>query len=287
MKDETRKTVGRVLRHTATAAELSVRKPWVQKAAKLGFYVKGGLFLVIGTLAVLLAIGSSGGDLTDPRGALATISQRSFGLVLLVIFAVGACGHGIWNILRAAADVDSVGTSPEGILRRAIAAGIGFFYLGLALSAIEIAIYAGNVSRSSRGEETFVSLLLTVPILGMLMVMIIGLGLIGAAFTEAFAGLSGQFLKTYRTWEVKGVNRVIIMVLGMISFPARAVLLAIMGYFFLRAAWFGVDGPIGLDAALLQLLLMTYGPLLVLLIGTGLIGHGILAFYESRYRRIS
>lgn len=287
MKDETRKTVGRVFRHTATAAGLSARKPWVQKAAKLGFYVKGSLFVVIGSLAVMLAIGSPGGDLTDPRGALATTSQRSFGWILLILFALGATGHGVWNLLRATADIDGVGAGIAGIVRRSVAAGIGVFYLGLAVSAVEIALSARAVSGNSVGEETFVSILLMIPVLGTVMLVIIGLGLVVASVSEAFAGISGQFLKTYRIWEVKGTTRAIMMLLGIISFSARAVLLAIMGYFFLRAAYFGLDGAIGIDAALMQLLLMDYGPLLVLVIGSGLIGHGILAFYEAKYRRIS
>jgi hypothetical protein len=67
----------------------------------------------------------------------------------------------------------------------------------------------------------------------------------------------------------------------------RAVLLIILGYFFLRASFNNaVDAAIGLDAALFTLLNTTYGKVLVIIAGVGLIGHGALAFYEARYRRL-
>jgi hypothetical protein len=59
-----------------------------------------------------------------------------------------------------------------------------------------------------------------------------------------------------------------------------------MGYFFVRAAVYNNTGAIGMDAALLVLLRSSYGRLLVLLTAIGLFCHGVLAFYEARYRRI-
>ena len=40
-----------------------------------------------------------------------TIAQKPFGKILLIIFIVGAVGHGVWNILRGVADVDNAGTN--------------------------------------------------------------------------------------------------------------------------------------------------------------------------------
>jgi hypothetical protein len=60
-----------------------------------------------------------------------------------------------------------------------------------------------------------------------------------------------------------------------------------MGYFFIRAALkTGAKGSIGMDAALLTLLGSTYGRALVIFTAAGLVAHGVLAFYEAKYRRI-
>jgi len=77
-------------------------------------------------------------------------------------------------------------------------------------------------------------------------------------------------------------------VIGVLSFSARAVLLAVMGWYFLRAAFRDRLGrAIGLDSALHALVGTTYGPMIVSIAAVGLIGHGILAFYEAKYRRMS
>jgi hypothetical protein len=216
-----------------------------------------------------------------------TVAQGTFGRLLLMVFIAGAIGHGLWNILRGAADVDDLGKGLKGIVVRVISIGIGIFYLGLALSAFEI-ITAPTVSdQSSEAEETFIAILLAIPVLGAVLLSLIGLGVIVAGFNECYSGLSGRFRENYRLWEINGFHLGFITVLGILSFTARALLLGMMGYFFIRAAIFtGASRSIGLDAALLTLLGTTYGRLLVLFTAAGLVAHGVLAFYEARFRRI-
>ena len=193
----------------------------------------------------------------------------------------------MWNILRGAADVDNAGRSIEGIFKRIVSIVIGFFYLGFAVSAREIVLAAHSVaSGGSRAEETFISIVLAVPVIGALFIGLIGLGVVGAGFHECYSGVSGKFRDNYRLWEITGPHLTFINVLGVLSFTARALLLVIVGYFFIRAAYYNNTGSIGLDAALLALLRSSYGRVLVLLTAIGLVCHGILAFYEARFRRI-
>jgi len=100
MKDEASPSVGEKIEETVKAAEETVRKPFVKKIARLGFYTKGFLFIVIGILGVMVALGQRGGELADPTGALARIATLDFGRILLIIFIAGAISHGLWNILR-------------------------------------------------------------------------------------------------------------------------------------------------------------------------------------------
>ncbi len=269
-----------------TAAQNAVKDPRMQRLAVLGFYTKGFLYVVIGAIALAVAIGVRGVRLADPQGALAAIAAEPYGKVLLVVFVVGAIGHGVWNVLRAITDVDGLGTKWQGIFVRSIQALIGTFYLGMAISAVEIIVSAGEAARSSKAEETFIALALAVPILGAGFIGLIGLGLIGAGFTECYNGLSGRYQKNYRRWEITGFHGKFITFLGIISFTVRAVLLVILGYFFLRAVFDDSPGRIGLDAALRTLLHADYGHAVVAVAAVGLIGHGLLAFYEARFRKI-
>jgi hypothetical protein len=269
------------------AAVIASQNPWFEKLAKLGFYSKGFLFIVIGAIAIAVVVGVRGSKLLDQYGALAAIAEEPYGKILLGIFVVGAVGHGTWNIVRAVADIDGLGRKWFAIVQRVVGAGIGIFYLGLAVSALEIVLAARAGDGPSQAEETFVGILLFVPVIGALLAMIIGVGLIGGGFAQCYIGVTGQFQRPYRTWQIRGIHRGVITVLGWISFTVRAVLLVVIGWFFVKAAFYNKPGPIGLDAALLALLESTHGRVLVTIAGVGLISHGILAFYESKYRRIS
>lgn len=286
MNDETKQAIGDAVEATVAAAEETVQRPGFKPLARLGFYSKGFLYIVIGVLAILVVIGANGGKLADTTGALAAVASRPFGKALLIIFVIGAACHGAWNILRGAADIDDVGKDWQGIVKRCLSIGAGFFYLALALSAFEIVTAAGVPDVSSKAEETFISVVLAVPILGSIFIALVGLGVIGAGFNECYSGFTGKFRENYLLWEITGPHLTFINVLGVISFSARALLLVLMGYFFVRAAFYHNTGAVGMDAALLEMLRSSYGRPLVFLTGVGLFCHGVLAIYEARYRRI-
>lgn len=286
MNDDTKQAVNDAIERTVEVAEETVRRPGVQSLARLGFYTKGFLFLVIGGLALLLVFDIDGGRIADPQGAIAAVAERRYGTIFLIVFIVGAVGHGLWNILRGAADVDDHGGGWQGIIKRVIAVGLGIFYLGLAVSAVEIVVSASRTADASgKVEETFIALLVAIP-LGWILLALIGLGVMIAGANECYNGMSGKFREAYKVWKISGIHLFVMNVVGVLSFTSRAVLLVIMGYFFIRAALYDPGGAVGLDAALYTLLQTGYGRLLVLLAAIGLIGHGVLAFYEAKYRHI-
>lgn len=287
MNEETKEAVSEVIEAAGDAAVEAARHRWVRKLSRLGFYSKGFLYIVIGAIAIAVVAGFNGAKLLDQRGALAAIAAEPYGKVLLIVFVVGAVGHGIWNILRGVADIDDLGRKWLSVVKRVIAVAIGFFYLGLSVSAVEILLAARVESAASQAEETFVGLLLITPFFGAMWAVIIGVGLVVGGIAQVYVGLSGQYQEAYRLWQIARGHKALIMILAWLSFSVRAVLLVVLGWFFIKAPFDSRPGPIGLDAALLTLLATSYGRVLVAVAGVGLISHGILAFYESKYRRIS
>jgi hypothetical protein len=272
-------TVSEKIEVTVEAAEEIVRHPFVKKLARFGFYTKGFLFTVIGFLAIMVAIGERGGRLADPTGALAAVAQLPLGKILLIIFTVGAIGHGAWNILRGAADVDNVGKGWQGIVTRILAIGIGIFYLYLAWTALDLVLTAHVTGENGAVQKTFISILLAVP-LGAFLAAIIGLGVIGAGIHECYSGITGKYKENFKVYKMEGKKRYI-------SFLARALILALMGYYFVSAAiFYDPQIAIGIDGALLMLSQTFYGKTLLFVTATGLVCHGILSLYEARYRRI-
>ena len=69
--------------------------------ARAGIAARGVVYVVIGVLAIKLALGD-GGKATDQQGALHTIAKQPAGTLLLVLVAIGLAGYASWRLLRAA-----------------------------------------------------------------------------------------------------------------------------------------------------------------------------------------
>jgi hypothetical protein len=286
MKEEASQTVGDKIEETVRAAEETVRKPFVRKIARLGFYTKGFLFIVVGILGVMVATGQPGGELADPTGALARIATLDFGRVLLIIFIAGAVSHGFWNILRGAADVDDAGDKWPGIVKRCIAIGVGIFYVWLAFSAFNILVTERVESRNGEMQKNIAQLFLALP-LGAVLLFLIGLITIGTGIHECYSGITGKYQENFRLFSLgKGQLR-LINILGILSFTARALIFCLVGYFFISAAInYNADEVIGIDGALAILARTYYGKTILFITAAGLVCHGVLSLYEARFRRI-
>ena len=286
MNDATKEAVSEKIEQTVGKAEEIVRHPFVKRLAEFGFYTKGFLFIVIGALAILVAVGDRSGKLADPTGALSYIAQLSYGKILLIIFIVGAISHGAWNILRGVADVDNAGDKWQGIIKRIIAVSVGFFYFFLAWTALSIIVTVGVEVQNGTVQKTLTGIILDLP-LGAVLVFLIGLSVIGAGFNECYRGITGKFQEDYRLRELQGGKRKIVTVLGALSFTARAVIFGVMGYFFIRAAIESdPNAAMGIDGALRVLASNYYGKTILFVAAAGVICHGVLSLYEARYRRI-
>lgn len=286
MKTETKTVIAETMKDAEELADEVVRHPWVLRLSRLGFYTKGILFIVIGISSVLLASGIRGGRIADPVGAMAAIAQMTFGRVLLLIIVVGAVGHGLWNVLRGVADVDDKGKGIMAIIQRVLSVGIGIFYFILAYTALNIVLSNRPPVANGTGEQYVTWVFLSIP-LGALVVLIIAIGFLVAGGTECYTGFTGKFLETYRSWQLSPATEKIVLALGVISFPTRAVLYVMMGYFFFLAA--NLNDPHqagGMDGALLALAHSRFGVVLLFVSGFGLACHGVLAFFEAKYRRI-
>ena len=287
MNEQTAPTVGEKIEEAVKAAEETVRHPVIKKIARFGFYAKGFLFIVIGILALMVALGQKGGELADPAGALETVAEVPYGRILLIVFIVGAVAHGAWNILRGVADVDNAGKKWQGIVRRVIAVGVGIFYLGLALTALDILVADREADRNGAIQRMLATILLALP-LGAVLMALIGLGVIGAGFSELYSGLTGKYQENFKIRVLGDHQQRIITVLGVVSFTARALILVMMGCFFIAAAfYYNPNEAAGVDRAMAILAQQSYGK--VLLFGTsgGLICHGVLSLYEAKFRRVS
>ena len=122
--------------------------PWLERLARLGYVAGDVVYVIVGALAVGVAVGI-GGWTTDERGALEVIgAQPLLGGVLLISIALGLASYVLWQLLQAVADPDGEGCDARGIAKRI---GHGF----RALLRVGLAFTAGRLVLESAGESLF------------------------------------------------------------------------------------------------------------------------------------
>jgi hypothetical protein len=261
---------------------------WMTVLARLGYAVKGIVYLIIGWLAVQLVIGA-GGKTTDQRGALQTIYEQPYGRLLLALVVIGLLGFAIWCFLQAWFDTEGKGSDIKGIFGRIGYAVIGVTYAILAFGAFQLIAGTGTSSatKSTTSSTQDVTAQLLKHSWGGSVVVILGLIVIGVAcylFAKAYTAKFQQrlLLTGLSTQLRRGV-----IFLGRFGYAALGVVFSIIGIFLIVAAvQHNPHEAKGLDAALRTLIQQPFGPVLLGIVALGLIAYGVYSFVEARYRQV-
>jgi hypothetical protein len=260
--------------------EQLVRSDGFEWLARAGFAARGIVYVIIGILAIKLALGS-GHTSASQQGALRAIAVQPFGNVLLILIAIGLGGYALWRLARAA-----LGHGPEGSdsgVDRVAALASGVVYSGLC--AIAVTILLGS-SGGSGGAQKATAGVLGWPA-GTWLVGIAGIVLIGVGLYQGYRGVSRDFLEDSKTERMSPSTRRWITWIGTVGHLARMVVFGLVGVFLIRAAVdFNPDKAVGLDGALAKVDHASYGPFLLGLVAAGLIAFGIYSLSDARYRRI-
>jgi hypothetical protein len=242
--------------------------PALESTARVGYLVNGVLHIVIGVIAVQLAIGGKGSS-ADQSGALGALADNSLGMVMLWIAVVAWLGLAIWQVTEAI----SGGLPTSDRLK---AAGKAAVYLALSWTAFRFA--SGSGSSSRKQSTDFTASLMKQPA-GHWLVGALGLLVIGVGVYHVVKGWKKTFLQDLETqpaeWTVKA---------GRVGYIAKGIALAIVGGLFVLAAVRNKPSEArGLDGALRTLLGAPGGPVLLVLVALGLMAFGVYSFGRARH----
>src|SRR6059058_326131 len=83
---------------------------WLEAFARMGYAAKGVVYLIIGVMAGLFALGRR-----NRPGDFSTVLLQSFhqpfGEVLLALLTLGLFGYGVWCLIQAILDTENKGTT--------------------------------------------------------------------------------------------------------------------------------------------------------------------------------
>jgi hypothetical protein len=262
----------------------AARSRWTERFGRLGFLAKGALYAIVGVIAIKVAAGQ-GGNAEDQKGALATLADEPFGIVLLVVLALGLSCYTLWQlveVMNGRRDKDGV----EDYAERAASVGRAGIYGALAVFAWAIVASSGGGASSSGSEKQQTAMILDWPG-GVALVTIVGLIVIGIAAYQGYTAATQGFLDDLELARMSENERRTATSLGTAGHAARGVVFALIGVFLVKAALeYEPREAIGLDGALNELAGQSYGSVLLGLVATGLLLYGLYCFVEARYRKL-
>jgi hypothetical protein len=258
--------------------------PWIERIARFGYATKGVVYILVGALAVLAALGK-GGQTTDTRGAFKEVYSQPFGMILLGIISIGLFGYAIWRITQAVADAEGKGNDLKGISIRIGYASSGLIHAGLAYSAARLLLGEREAS-SEQEHKSRTAQLMQLPF-GVLLTGFAGAGFIAFGIYQFYKGYKHKFLKRLESGAMNATEHRWVVRCGQIGLAARGVVFSIIGYFLIRAAFnYNPREVRGLEGALEAIAVQPFGRELLGIVAAGLAVYGFYMLVEAKYHRI-
>lgn len=260
-------------------------RPWVESLARAGYAAKGVLYVTIGALALMLAVGE-GGRTAGSKDALAALGEQPFGQILLVVMAVGLAGYALWNAVQGTIDPEGEARSSEHPgLKRAGFITNAVIHVGLVVYAVQLAI--GQPTQRGGEAQSLSARLMNWEPLGVWLVALLGAIVVGFGLHQLKKAWTGDITRKLSLERVSWKAREWIVRFGRFGTAARGSVFAIAGVFLVVAALTADPGRAkGIGETLGWLSQQSYGDLLLVVTSLGLLAYGLFQFVVARYRVI-
>ena len=254
--------------------------PAAHFVARAGLTARGVIYILVGWVAVLVALGHSSRE-ADQQGALHLLAGKSYGLVSLWLLGLGFAGYALWRLSEAAFGVtgDRPGAGPrlKSLARAVIYAG---------LSYLTFTVISGTDRSQSARQQDMTATAMQHPA-GRVLVGVAGLVIVACGITLVVEGARKKFMKYLQTAQMSARVRHVAKLLGVTGTIARGLVFALAGVLVVDAAvTHKASESGGIDKALLTLRDQPFGEFLVLLAALGLVVFGLYGLCEARWRRV-
>jgi uncharacterized protein DUF1206 len=248
--------------------------------ARAGLTARGVIYILVGWVAVLVALGHSTRE-ADQQGALHMLAGKSYGLVSLWLLAIGFAGYALWRLSETAFGVNG---EPPGAGPRLKSLARAVIYAGL--SYLTFTVISGT-DRSQAGRQRDITATAMQHTAGRVLVGVVGLAIVACAIALIVEGARKKFLKYLQTGKMSPRTRRVVKLLGMTGTIARGLVFALVGALVIDAAVTHKAAESGgIDKALLTLRDAPLGEFLVLLAALGLVIFGVYGLCEARWRKV-
>ncbi len=250
----------------------------IETWARLGYAARGLVYVLLGWIALSSGRALSTGDTVKAVGDLPG------GVPLLALLTLGLFGYGLYKIYSALLDLDNDGDDTKAkVVRGArLIGGLGYWLLAFIAAS---QLFKGGSSDAEAGEASGsggvrqeAASKVAEAAGGDTLLVLIGVAVLAVAAAQFAIAWKAKFVR-----EMPGAPP-LVKPAGQIGYAARAIIVAMVGYFLIKA---GLDGDRvrGFGDALA--LVRNDHEMLFKLIAGGLILFGLVSFVMARYRRIA
>jgi hypothetical protein len=252
----------------------------IKLLAKLGFAAIGVVYVLMGVLALLAAVGEQRGARADKEEAVQHLQQLPGGRVLLGLIALGLLGYIVWRFVQALRDTEDKGNGLKGLGFRLWYVCSGLFYSGLAIYAAKLALH-GHADEGGDAPKTLAAKVLSWPG-GDWLLIAAGMVTIFIGLFQGYRAFSGQLQSDVNANRISAAEQRLVYRAAQVGVTARGVVVAIIGYFFVQAGLQARAGAVGSTDEAFDLL-AAMGPPLLAAVAVGLVLYGLYSLVQARY----
>ena len=266
------------------AAKEVAYSPLMERLTRLGYGIKGVIYILIGLLALQGVVGKNATP-ADQLGAIVAIARLPYGKVILWVVLIGLISYSLWGLIRAFLDPFHKGTDMEGLLTRG----------GFLVSAVTYAFFVlptyDLIQGASHGSQTgntqrMVATLMAMP-LGRVIVGVFGVAGVVAGIYQIYMVIHSDSDQQFKQYALTPEQLKIVRRAGQFGTIARGVVFGLVGFFFCLAAIYARPQQArSFDGALDFLAQHPYGIWLLGIVALGLIVFGIYSLIGAALFRL-
>lgn len=270
------------------------RHPSVVTAARAGWAAKGVVYLLLGVLAVPIALqgadseqGGSEGQEASQAGAVARLAESSLGALALWIVGIGLLLYVLWRFVSVLLPTEN--NAKAWATRAGYVVSI-VVNSTLAWSAISYARGTSSSSGESESEDAMVERYtrdLMERTAGRWLVGALGVAVVALGIYFVVKGVKAKFRDELEPGGVGPISHESIVTLGQVGWVGRGLVMGLVGWFLVRAAvLFSPEEAAGIDGALRDVTGSTLGSVLVGAVAVAVIVYGAFCVVSAPRQRL-
>jgi hypothetical protein len=284
---------GRTAITSLEAAALSLARGtsgvWLRSVSRLGLICRGMVYLLVGYLALRLALAVHGrtGAPASSAGAVQEAVAHAWGGVPLMLLVAGLGAYALSQLIEAVFR-PSRATGKLGSWRQRVVSSWGFLlYSAFCLSTARLLVETEPAQTAQREQRQYTDAAadLLATGWGRALLILVGVLAVVAGVETGRRAVRLNFQERFTARHMPAALAILIRALGALGCVARAVVFVLVGVFALKAAILSSAQQVkGLDAVFRAVADGAYGSWLLALLASGLLCYGLYCLLEARYR---